>query len=437
MTIPRRIVPFLLIALVAALAVAPGASAKSKSKRAKGPHFRGIQVLSLRPGTTAQHIRDHLDLARRLRANVVRTEILWSAFEPTPGTYDPASVGLADTFMREARARHLKVLVTVLSTPCWTTTAPAPDCATADGRADAAKYPPADAAAFGRVSAFIAGRYKSDLAGFEVWNEPDQVNQLYFAGPDKVRRYVALMKAAYPAVKAAAPKVPVLGGGFVGGNGKFLEALYAEGFKGTYDILSVHFYDLVLLSLRDIRAIQARHGDRKPVWLAEFGWPSCAPRHRRAGAHICLTRSWQARSEGDVFRALAMKRGRFVRGAIVYTLQDSPGFPFGAVDLRARPKPVFKTLRAAFLGRLGAPRKVGLKLRTRGGRVTASGSGPVADAYEMNVWQGRTLRYRVAFRLSRTGRYSIRLPRALGTRNLTVQVFQYWLGSKRGAVRRT
>jgi hypothetical protein len=132
-----------------------------------------------------------------------------------------------------------------------------------------------------------------------------------------------------------------------------------------------------------------------------------------------------------------MKRGRFVRGAIVYTLQDSPGFPFGAVDLRARPKPVFKTLRAAFLGRLGAPRKVGLKLRTRGGRVTASGSGPVADAYEMNVWQGRTLRYRVAFRLSRTGRYSIRLPRALGTRNLTVQVFQYWLGSKRGAVRRT
>lgn len=427
---PRRHAAPLLTALLAALAIVPAA-------QAAGPRFRGIQVLSLRPQTTLTHVRQHLDLAKRLRANVVRTEIPWAGLEPTPGAYDPAEVALVDAFMREAAARKLKVLVTVLSTPCWTTTQPSPDCSTAAGRAEAATYPPVDTAAFGRVSAFIAGRWQSHLAGFEVWNEPDQINQLYFAGPDKVKRYVALMKAAYPAVKAVAPKVPVLGGGFVGGNGKFLEALYAEGFKGTYDILSVHFYDLVLLSLREIRKVQAAHHDRKPVWLAEFGWPSCASRARRAGAHVCLTRKGQAQAERDVFQALARPRGRFVRGAVVYTLQDSRAFEFGAIDLRAKPKPLFAALKPAFAGRPGAPRKVKLRLRAAGGGIVASGGGPVADAYEMNVWQGRTIRYRVAFRLDRNGHFRIALPAVLGTRNLTVQVFQYWLGTRRAAVART
>jgi polysaccharide biosynthesis protein PslG len=429
---PRRLAAILVAAVLCLAAAVPVAAAKSA-----GPRYRGIQVLSLRPGTDLTAIRTHLDLAKRMGANVVRTEVLWSAIEPTPGTYDPAMLALADAFMREASARHLKVLTTVLSTPCWTSTAPAPDCSTPQGVAEAAKYPPADAAAFGRVSAFLAGRWKAVLAGFEVWNEPDQINQQYFAGPDKVRRYVALMKAAYPAVKAAAPAVPVLGGGFVGGNGKFLQALYDAGFKGTYDVLSVHFYDLVLLSLREIRAVQARNHDRKPVWLAEFGTPSCAARARRVGPHVCVTRAVQARTAQDVFKALAWPRGRFMRGAIVYTLQDAPSFEFGAVDLRARPKPLFTALRPAFAGRPGAPRAVRLRLARRGGRVVASGGGPAADAYEMNVWQGPTIRYRVAFRLDRDGHFRLTLPRALGTRNLTVQVFQYWLGAGRGAIRRT
>jgi hypothetical protein len=426
---PRRLAALLLTALIAALAAAPA--------QAAGPRYRGIQVLSLRPGAKIGELKAHLDLAKRMRANVVRTEISWAGVEPTPGTYDAGQVALIDAFMRQAAARRLKVLVTVLSTPCWTTTQPSPDCSTAAGQSEAAKYPPADTAAFGRLSAFAAGRWKSYLAGFEVWNEPDQINQQYFAGPDKAKRYVALMKAAYPEVKRVAPNVPVLGGGFVGGNGRFLEALYAEGFKGTYDMLSVHFYDLVLTSLREIRKVQIRYHDRKPVWLAEFGWPSCASRARRAGPHVCLTRQGQAVAERDVFRALARPNGRFVKGAIVYTLQDSPSFEFGAVDLRARPKPLFAALRPAFLGRPGAPRKVVLKLRARSGRVVASGGGPGADAYEMNVWQGRTIRYRVAFRLDRNGHFRIALPAALGTRNLTVQVFQYWLGARRAAVRRT
>ena len=50
--------------------------------------------------------------------------------------------------------------------------------------------------------------------------------------------------------------MPVLAGSFVGGNGKWLQALYAAGIKGHYDALSVHFYDL--------HALGAEHDARGP-----------------------------------------------------------------------------------------------------------------------------------------------------------------------------
>ena len=45
------------------------------------------------------------------------------------------------------------------------------------------------------------------------------------------------------------------------------------------------------------------------------------------------------------------------------------------------------------------------------------------------------LRYRALFTLNRFNRYSIPLPRALGTHGLRVRVYQYWQGSSRDAQR--
>jgi hypothetical protein len=77
-----------------------------------------------------------------------------------------------------------------------------------------------------------------------------------------------------------------------------------------------------------------------------------------------------------------------------------------------------------------------LSLRRRSGRVLASGSGPVGDYMELEVFQGSLLRYRALFVLNRFNRYAITLPAALGTSGLRIRVYQYWAGVGRGAQKR-
>jgi hypothetical protein len=330
--------------------------------------------------------------------------------------------------MAAARASGVKVLLVVAGTPCWASTAPAADrgaCTTDDERRKAAAYPPQDPQAFARVAAFLAGRYRTSLAAFEVWNEPDQANEFYFAGPDKPRRYAALLKAAYPALKRAAPQVPVLGGSLVGANGVFLKALYAAGIRGSYDGLSVHYYDLVLASLRAIRQVQRANGDAKPVWLAEYGWTSCLPA-RTQGGHNCVSRARQGANETDIVRAL--RRTSYVKAAVVYTLQDTAQYSFGVLDRAGARKPAFAALRGAFT--TARPlRPVKLKLARVGGRLVASGSGPAGDALELDAFQAGALRLRVVFRLDREGRYRLVLPAAI-RRGTVVRVTQYWSGAR-------
>jgi len=65
----------------------------------------------------------------------------------------------------------------------------------------------------------------------------------------------------------------------------------------------------------------------------------------------------------------------------------------------------------------------------------ASGSGPVGDFMELEAFQGSLLRYRALFTLNRFDRYSIALPRVLGSSGLQVRVYQYWAGIGKAARR--
>jgi hypothetical protein len=52
---------------------------------------------------------------------------------------------------------------------------------------------------------------------------------------------------------------------------------------------------------------------------------------------------------------------------------------------------------------------------------------------ELEAFQGSVLRYRALFVLDRFNRYSLALPRVLGTSGLRVMVYQYWAGPGSGA----
>lgn len=422
----------LLASLVALLALG-----SSSASAASGPAVRAVQLVDVDGVTPLADVDLQLDAARRAGANATRLYLQWGDLElERQGAIDPGYLSVLDHTMGAAARRGLKVVLTIGYTPCWATTAPPAargDCTTRRQRAEAGRYPPQRPADFARIAAFSAERWGPRLAGIEVWNEPDQSNELYFAGPDKVRRYAAILRAAYPAIKRADPKVPVLGGAFVGKDGRWLKALYAAGIKGSYDLLSVHFYDLVLDGIRQTRAVQRANGDRTPLWLGEFGWTSCAPRLQTQEGHECVSRGVQATNLLDTMRAL--ETVSYVRGAVVFGVRDSPQFEFGLLDNLSRPKPALAALRRGFSARPGKPRPIRLRLTRSGNSVVASGSGPAGDALKLEVFQRGALRVRTVFRMTRDNRFRVVLPPALGTRGLRVRVFQQFL--RRPVTRRT
>lgn len=386
---------------------------------------------------SAEEIDQAIARAHELHARLVRVEIRWSVFEPRePGQVDQGRLAVLDRIMSQASANGMRVVALVERTPCWDSSAPAQllRACEPDSDTQANAWPPRDPSAYAAFTAMLARRYGNELAAIEVWNEPDQSNEHYFAGPEKATRYAAILRAAYTAIKQADPSVMVLGASIVGSNGAFLKALYAAGIKSYYDGLSVHFYNLVLASLRSIHEVQLANGDHTPVWLNEFGWSSCWPYASVQEEQACVTTQLQGRNLADTIHSLA--RTPWVAAEIVYEMQSTPNQDFGVFSETGERKPSFAALQSAFLSPFGNPTPVTLHLSRQHGRLVASGGGPVGDYMELRVFKRSTISYRALFTMNRFNRYSIALPKRLGTRHLRVSVFQYWAGAGRSATAR-
>ncbi len=372
--------------------------------------------------------------AKALHANVVRMEVPWSVLEPSDaGQLSPGPLAFTDRLTADAAASGIRVIMLVESTPCWASSAPRAvlrKCSqTRLGPANS--WSPLNPSDYGAFTAFLAQRYASSLAAIEVWNEPDQSNEHYLAGPHKPQRYAAILRAAYPAIKAAAPSVQVLGASLVGSNGVFLRALYAAGIKGYYDGLSVHFYNLTIASLRSIHETQLAYGDTTPLWLDEFGWSSCWPHYKVQQEQPCISRQQQAVDLTDIYRALS--RIPYVQAAVMYRLQAPRTEDFGVLTAGWSKKPSFASLAAVLANPYGEVPRPSLAVRRRGQQLVAAGSAPAGDFMELEVLRGAEPRYRAIFILDRFNRYSIALPSVLGTSGLTVRVFQYGLGEGHAA----
>jgi polysaccharide biosynthesis protein PslG len=421
--------------MLAWLAPAGDARLTPSSRLSSTAPLGGVNIISVGPEPLREADRA-IAQARALHAKVVRTEVPWSILEPRGlSQIEPRSLAFADRLVSDAATAGIRVILLVDSTPCWASSAPVSlRHACVPGEASKANaWPPSSPANYAAFVAYLAKRYGTRLAAIEIWNEPDQANQLYFAGPDKPRRYAAILRAAYPAIKHANSKVLVLAGSLVGSNGVFLRALYAAGIKGSYDGLAVHFYNLTLASLRSIHEVQLANGDTKPLWLDEFGWSSCYPRHKTQQEQACVTAQTQATNLANTFRAVS--HTDYIAAAVVYKLQNTPQEEFGVLSSSGALKPAFTALSRALSSPSGPISSVTLNLSRRGGRLVASGSGPVGDYMELEAFQGSLLRYRALFVLNRFNRYSIALPAVLGTSGLRVRTYQYWAGAGRDAQR--
>jgi hypothetical protein len=430
----RRLAVALATVMVAFAWLAPAGNTRTLGPVRMTPPLGGVNMTGINFGTPQESVNQQIAWARSVGAHAIRVEIPWSTLEPSQQgqIYQPA-LAFTDYLVNQASAAGIKVIALVMGTPCWASSAPPSvlsNCV--PGRSNkAGAWPPSQPRAYGSFVGFLAARYGSKLAAIEVWNEPDQANEDYLAGPQKARHYAAILRAAYPAIKQADPEMPVLAGSLVGSNGAFLRELYAAGIKGYYNGLSVHFYDLTLAALRYTHEVQLANGDSTPLWLDEFGWSSCWPRQRIQQEQACVTPQVQASNLTNIYRSLA--RTPWIAAEIMYELQGSRSEDFGALTETGAPKPSFAALRSVFVSPFGKPSPVTVRLSRRNGRIVASGSGPVGDYMRLEAFNGKRKVYKSLFTLNRFNSYSIALPAALGTGKLSVHVFQYWQGTARAA----
>jgi hypothetical protein len=431
----RALASALALALIAFACAAPAGIAGRTAQAGAAPNalVGGIN-LSGAANRPLQAADQEVRQAKALGARIVRIEVPWSALEGGgPGQLEVNGLAYTDRVVNDAAADGIGVIILVDSTPCWASSAPESvrgGCAPSHRRA-ASSWPPSDPATAARFFAFLAQRYGSRLTALEVWNEPDQSNELYFAGPEKAVHYAALLRAAYTAIKSVAPSVQVLGGSLVGSNGVFLRALYAAGIKGYYDGLAVHFYTLTLAALRQFRQVQLANGDPSRLWLDEFGFPTCWPKQSAEQEIPCVTRSVQAADFTSIFHSISQQP--YVAAVLPFKLADSTNEDFGVLSATGARKPSFAALRGVFASPFGSPPPVTLKLRRRGQRVLATGSGPVGDIMQLEALRGQTLRFRATFTLERFNRYTLALPPVIGTHGLRVRVFGLWSGPRKAA----
>ena len=213
----------------------------------------------------------------------VRILVPWVALQKDRGaTYDWT---LVDNMVTALAAQNMSILATLNSTPQWAVPKGLP----------ALSGPPASPAEYAAFAGAVAKRYRGRISAYEIWNEPNAA--MFFApGPDPAK-FVGMLKAAYPAIKAADPAAVVVTGGLgaivdhesVTMNAvTFLRAMYTAGAKGFFDGFGFHPYqyttkfsvggwhpDAPVNQIAGIREVMRANGDdAKKIWLTEYGEPS-------------------------------------------------------------------------------------------------------------------------------------------------------------------
>jgi hypothetical protein len=223
-------------------------------------------------------------LVRDLGFTWAKGYLSWESAEPEPGEYYWVD---AENIVNAYETQGLKVLMRVHQSPQWARPPNTP-----------ISHPPRDPADLARFLGVLAARYRGRIHAYEIWNEPNLVYEWGDTWPDPYF-YVEMLKAAYPAIKAADPDALVIAGGVATtgpgspaavGDLDWLRTLYAGGGRGFFDALSTHPYGfgkppdahdpwgLSLNRVLEQRQIMVDNGDAAtPLWITEMGWPIRTP----------------------------------------------------------------------------------------------------------------------------------------------------------------
>jgi hypothetical protein len=371
------------------------------SSDANAAQTAAVQVHPLWGGVTSAEVDRDLDAAKAAGAGMIRADVGWSSLEPaSKGAWSTWYLGRVDAVVEKAQARGLKVLFTFMSSPCWASSAPdtvKQGCAGSWWDRGVQHYAPSNPADYASALAFLVKRYGSRVEAWEVWNEPNQTS--FFKAADPVAAYAALLKAAYPAVKAVAPNSTVIGGVLANADIEFTQKLYAAGVKGSFDAWSVHPYsedrspldpsegqyasNSFTLGVPAVHDVMVANGDDKPLWLTEFGWNTSSIRNSDQAWRNGVSLDAQATNLTAAFAR--MRDWSYVPVGVWFNLADgdNPSDPvsnFGLLRNDRTEKPAYAAFRvAAAAVAAGAP-GLGLSDKPAAGSTKSTPPASSADA---------------------------------------------------------
>ena len=324
---PRATLAAVVLAFVTVLAAAPTASVAA----GRNPVFVGVQDDFLLPRDT-QYRSDNLGSMSSIGIGLLRQPFLWREIETTPGTFDFSRY---DEFVGHVSSMRIKILGVIFGPPSFRM------------QAGPAKYtcPPNSNDEFAGFAAALARRYgsrgtywsehpevpRNPVTTWQIWNEPNI--RPYWCGKPNARQYVAMLRAANKALKAADPRTETVTAGIPKSKlgipiFTYLRQLYRAGAKQTFDTLAINPYSRTVPELktllRRVRRLMNAHNDRRAkIWVTELGWADKGP-----GSPFTVGAKRQASRITAAYRMLAQQRSALKLRGVVYTFwRDLPPYP--------------------------------------------------------------------------------------------------------------
>ena len=235
-----------------------------------------------------------------------------SQFTNTGGV--PTRFAQLDEIVGLATAHGLTVLPVVIYAPGWDA---------ARQRPGEIGYVPKRNKPYGAFVAALIHRYgpngtfwtgatpKVPIRMWQIWNEPN-IPAFWPLTPIS-RTYMALVRAAHTAIKAADPHAKVVLAGLPNYSWVQLKSFYkVPGARRQFDVVAVHPYTPqpsgVITILKRIRNVMDSNGDRsKPILADEVSWPSSLGKVK-GNFDIATTEKGQAKKIGEFLPLLARYR---------------------------------------------------------------------------------------------------------------------------------
>ncbi len=335
-------------------------------------------VLAIAP---LNDIPTRVEMVKQTRTKVTRVDILWNFVAPTrpanpTDPNDPAyNWSRLDLIFTSLTASNVRIIVSTYSTPSWAV-------AGKNQRVPSQYNPnaprPADYANF---MAAVTKRYSGAFvpAGsavplprirhWEIWNEPNIVQFFRFNGKSSLPKYKALVRAAYPKIKASNPAAVVIagvagprsstGGGNIGSRNWMNSILGDKSLK--FDAYSQHIYPSkgptftsksyakafpTWASLPEIYAALNKRKKGMKLYVTEAGYTTAKTPFR----NVKVTFAQQKKYLNQIF-ALPTVKNPQLAAVVWFNLQDNAFWPGGLLTAKGAKKPSY----AAFVAQARKP----------------------------------------------------------------------------------